>query len=130
MIGYNLITHQTPPQGLPVHKVLVHEGVDIDHQIYLAFLHDRKSQGPAFVVSKKGGMEIEEVAEKEPDAIKVFPIDYNKGLTEKQAAKIADFLGLKEGLHTQAIDQLKKLYKMALDLDASQIEINPWAITP
>ena len=62
MIGYNLITHQTTAQGLLVKTVLVHEGVDIDRQIYLAILHDRKNQGLCIVSSKKGGMDIEEVA--------------------------------------------------------------------
>ena len=59
MIGYNLITHQTTAEGLPVNSVLVHEAVDIDKQIYLAFLHDRKNQGLCCVYSKKGGMDIE-----------------------------------------------------------------------
>ena len=75
MIGYNLITIQTPPAGLPVEKVLVHEGVDIDHESYLAFLHDRKFQSPVVVASSKGGMNIEEVAHESPDDVKVFPID-------------------------------------------------------
>lgn len=81
MIGYNLITHQTPPQGLLVKSVLVHEGVDIDKQIYLAFLHDRKNQGLCCVSSKKGGMDIEEVAKEDPDAIKVHKIDILKGFS-------------------------------------------------
>lgn len=74
MIGYNLITHQTTAAGLPVHSVLVHEGVDIDRQIYLAFLHDRKNQGLCVVYSKKGGMDIEAVAEEDPESIKTLPI--------------------------------------------------------
>jgi succinyl-CoA synthetase beta subunit len=69
MIGYNLITHQTTKEGLPVKSVLVHEGVDIDRQIYLAFLHDRKNQGLCIVYSQKGGMDIEAVAEEDPSAI-------------------------------------------------------------
>lgn len=75
MIGYNLMTHQTTEKGLPVNSVLVHEGVDIDKQIYVAFLHDRKNQGLSCVYSKKGGMDIEKVAESDPDAIKVHRID-------------------------------------------------------
>lgn len=75
MIGFNLITHQTPPQGLLVKTVLVHEGVDIDKQLYLALLHDRKNQGLCIVSSKRGGMDIEEVAKEDPSAIKVYPID-------------------------------------------------------
>jgi succinyl-CoA synthetase beta subunit len=92
MIGYNLITHQTPPEGLLVKSVLVHEGVDIDNQLYLAILYDRKNQGLCVVSSTKGGMEIEEVAEKDPDAIKVHPFDIKEGLTKESAAKIIDQL--------------------------------------
>ena len=97
MIGYNLITHQTPKAGLPVKSVLVHEGVDIDKQIYLAFLLDRKSQGPAVVYSRKGGMDIEEVAKSDPDAIKYHAIDFEKGLSETEARSICSDLGFSAG---------------------------------
>jgi succinyl-CoA synthetase beta subunit len=90
MIGYNLITHQTPPQGLLVKSVLVHEGVDIDKQIYLAILHDRKNQGLCIVSSTRGGMDIEEVAKEDPNAIKVHTIDMVKGFSKADATKIAD----------------------------------------
>jgi len=78
--------------------VLVHEGVDIDHQIYLAFLHDRKNQSICCVSSTKGGMDIEEVSEKEPEAIKVHPIDFRKGFSKEDALKVTDSLGLEGGL--------------------------------
>jgi succinyl-CoA synthetase beta subunit len=94
MIGYNLITHQTTAKGLLVQSVLVHEGVDIDKQIYLAFLHDRKNSGLCCVSSKKGGMDIEAVAAEDPDAIKVHHIDILKGFTEEDAAQVADSLDL------------------------------------
>ena len=94
MIGYNLVTHQTPPQGLLVKSVLIHEGVDIDHQIYLAFLHDRKNQGLCCVSSTKGGMDIEEVAKTDPDAIKVHKIDILKGFSSTDAEQIVDSLCL------------------------------------
>ena len=130
MIGYNLITHQTPPQGLLVNSVLVHEGVDIDKQLYLAVLHDRKNQGLCIVSSKKGGMDIEEVAKEDPNAIKVYPIDMTKGFHKEDAIKVADSLGLEGKTREQGIEQLLKLYNMFLAVDATQIEINPWAITP
>ena len=86
MIGYNLITHQTTAAGLPVNSVLVHEAVDIDKQIYLAFLHDRKNQALCCVYSKKGGMDIEAVAEEDPSAIRTvsFPIEdeFSESLAE------------------------------------------------
>jgi succinyl-CoA synthetase beta subunit len=130
MLGYNLITHQTPSEGLLVKSVLVHEGVDIDKQLYLALLHDRKNQGLCVVSSIKGGMDIEEVAKEEPEAIKVHTIDIRIGLTDEIAAKVIDSLQLTGKLRDQGIEQLKKLYKMFNDLDATQIEVNPWAITP
>lgn len=86
MIGYNLITHQTPPDGLFVKSVLVHEGVDIDEQLYLAILHDRKNQGLCIVSSTRGGMDIEEVAKEDPEALKVHTIDVVKGFSEEDAA--------------------------------------------
>jgi succinyl-CoA synthetase beta subunit len=104
MIGYNLITNQTTEKGLPVNTVLVHEGVDIDKQIYLAILHDRKNQGLCIVYSKKGGMDIEEVAKQDPDAIKVHTIDLSKGFSKQDAAKIADDLGLEGKTREQAIE--------------------------
>jgi succinyl-CoA synthetase beta subunit len=92
MIGYNLITHQTSAKGLPVSSVLVHEGVDIDRQIYLAFLLDRKTGGPVVVASKKGGMDIEQVAKDDPDAIFTHPIDFKAGMTVADAQSIVDRL--------------------------------------
>jgi len=94
MIGYNLITHQTTKEGLPVNSVLVHEGVDIDRQIYLALLHDRKNQGLCCVYSNKGGMDIEGVAEEDPAAIHTAHINLKEGLTDGIASKIVDDLNL------------------------------------
>ena len=93
MIGYNLITKQTTAEGLPVKSVLVHEGVDIDKERYLAVLHDRKNQGLCMVYSKKGGMDIEAVAEEDPDAIHTLPIQLDKGFSEADARKICTDLG-------------------------------------
>jgi succinyl-CoA synthetase beta subunit len=84
MIGYNLVTQQTKKEGLRVNAVLVNEGIDIKRQIYLAFVLDRTSQKPALIVSKEGGVEIEEVAKHKPDAIHNYPFDYDAGLTEAQ----------------------------------------------
>ena len=104
MIGYNLTTIQTPPGGLLVKSVLVHEGVDIDKQIYLAMLHDRKNQGLCIVSSTKGGMDIEEVAHSDPDAIKVHPIDILTGFSKEDATKIIDQLGFTGKTRDQGID--------------------------
>ena len=104
MIGYNLITKQTPAAGLPVRSVLVHEGVDIDLQNYLAFLHDRKNQGLCIVYSKKGGMDIEQVAEEDPSAIHTLPINIRKGLSAEDAAKVCTDLGFEGNLHVQGVE--------------------------
>ena len=84
MIGYTLVTHQTKKEGLRVDAVLVNEGIDINKQIYLAFVLDRNSQKPALVVSKEGGVEIEEVAKRNPDAIMVYPFERHEGLSTAQ----------------------------------------------
>ena len=130
MIGYNLITHQTTAEGLKVNSVLVHEAVDIDRQIYLAFLHDRKNQGLCAVYSQKGGMDIEAVAEEDPAAIHTLSFGIDEGLTQSSAAKIVDDLALEGKTREQGIEQLQRLYEMFLKVDATQIEINPWAVTP
>ena len=111
--------------------MLVHEAVDIDKQIYLAFLHDRKNQGLCCVYSKKGGMDIEAVAEEDPSAIRTvsFPLQ-KEGLSTTLAEQIVDDLELTGKTRDQGVEQLQKLYNMFVEVDATQIEINPWAVTP
>jgi succinyl-CoA synthetase beta subunit len=104
MIGFNLITHQTTDKGLLVKTVLVHEGVDIDQQIYLAFLHDRANQGLCCVSSTRGGMDIEEVAKQDPSAIRVHKINILDGFGPKDAEKVVDSLGLKGKTREQGIE--------------------------
>lgn len=129
MIGYNLITKQTSKEGLPVQSVLVLESVDIKRQLYLAILLDRAYSGPVIIYSTEGGMEIEEVAQKNPDAINVEPVNINTGLTRQQAEKIVNKLGFETPEQKEdAIDQIMKLYTLFNKVDATQIEINPWAI--
>ena len=124
MIGFNLITQQTRKEGLKVNAVLVHEAVDIDRQIYLAFILDRKTQGLSLVASKFGGMEIEEVAKTHPESIIVHPINITVGFLERDAIKIANELDLGEEpfLHN-AVEQMQRLYKMFLKNDCVQVEI-------
>jgi len=130
MIGYDLVTHQTPKAGLKVNAVLVHEGVDIDRQIYFAFILDRNHQKPAIVASTEGGVEIEEVAKTNPGAIIVEPIEIETGLTRDQARKVAKQLKFNENQIEDAADQMLNMYKMFTSLDATQVEINPWATDP
>lgn len=130
MIGFNITTHQTPPNGVPVHSVLVLEAVDIDQQLYLALLLDRAYGGPVFVASKHGGVEIEETAKNSPSSIFAHPVPLTSELSTEDATIVAQGLGLEGSLKTQAIEQLKKLFKLFVSKDATQVEINPWAITP
>lgn len=129
MIGYSLVTHQTPKSGLNVNAVLVHEGVDIVRQIYLAFILDRQHQSPALVASIYGGVEIEEVAKEHPEAIIVKPIDIKDGITNELADDVIEQLQLSH-VKEQAREEIKNLYKMFVDLDSTQVEINPWATDP
>ena len=120
--------------------VLIHEGVDIERQIYLGFLMDRKYGGPVILASKNGnyplllslgGMDIEEVAHKHPESILIEPVNIHTGLQAEQAATLVDKLEFtNEKERTQAIEQLQRLYKMFIALDSTQVEINPWAVTP
>lgn len=128
MIGYNLVTHQTPKDGLKVDAVLIHEGVDIQRQIYFAIILDRNSQGPAIVCSTEGGVEIEEVAKRNPDAVKVFPIDITRGITEDILKVIEKELKLQEVKGFR--DEIKNMYQLFRECDATQLEINPWAVNP
>lgn len=128
MIGYNLVTHQTTKDGLKVNAVLIHEGVDIVRQIYLAFILDRNTQRPAIVASTEGGVEIEEVAKHNPDAVKLYPLEVDTGITEdilnrlEKDLKLQDVKGFRE--------QVKNLYNLFQKTDAVQLEINPWAVNP
>ena len=100
-------------------SVLVHEGVDIDDEKYLAFLHDRKNQGLCCVYSKKGGMDIEAVAEEDPDAIHTETISLKEGLTDEKAERICKNLGFEGKTYSQGIEQLKKIYEMFCKVDAT-----------
>jgi len=123
--GANLVTKQTGPEGQLCQKVLVHEGVSFDRELYFAILMDRKFNGPVIVASQQGGMDIEEVAEKNPNAIFTEPIDIVAGLKDEQTAKIAQQLGFSGAVAKDAQEQMKRLYKMFIATDATQIEINP-----
>ena len=130
MIGFNLITKQTTSEGVPVNGVLVYHAVDIQKQLYLAMVLDRKHNGPVVVASKQGGVDIEETAAQSPDSIYIRPIDIRNGLTPVDAAEVATRMELTQAETKQCTDQLQKMYKMFIEKDATQIEINPWAITP
>ncbi len=131
MIGYNLVTHQTPKDGLPVKSVLVLEAVDFNKQFYLAILLDRTFQAPVIIVSNEGGMDIEDVAKTNPSAIHYFPIDVLKGLSEENINNVVKTLNVdNEKQRAEAAQQIKKLYELFNTIDATQVEINPWITDP
>jgi succinyl-CoA synthetase beta subunit len=127
MLGYNLITHQTGPEGQKCLKVLVNEGITIDSEKYFAILQDRSVDGPCIVASAKGGMDIEAVAEEDPDAIVTEVIDPRAGLQRAQAEKVAKLIGFEGHKVDQAADQMMNMYDMFVGTDATQVEINPFA---
>ncbi|KAB2966906.1 succinate--CoA ligase subunit beta [Zoogloea sp.] len=125
ILGMQLITHQTGPEGQKVRNLLIEEGADIKHEYYVAALTDRATQKVAIMASSEGGMDIEEVAHKTPEKIiKVF-VDPAAGLTDEQALTLTKGIGIPEGSVAQAVDTLKKLYTTYMETDASLAEINP-----
>jgi succinyl-CoA synthetase beta subunit len=125
ILGMQLKTHQTGPQGQKVNRLLVEEGADIKKEYYVAALTDRATQKVAMMASSEGGMDIEEVAHKTPEKIiKVF-VDPAAGLTDAQANELASGIGVPAGSLAQAVDTLKKLYTCYMETDASLAEINP-----
>ena len=125
ILGMQLITHQTGPEGQKVRHLLIEEGADIQHEYYVAALTDRATQSVAIMASYEGGMDIEEVAHKTPEKIvKVF-VNPLVGLTDEQALTLAKGMGMYEASIPQCIDTLKKLYTCYMETDASLAEINP-----
>ncbi|KAJ7783427.1 succinyl-CoA synthetase beta chain SSC-beta [Mycena maculata] len=129
MIGSKLITKQTGAGGRICNAVMLAERRNPKHEYYVAVLNDRVSQGVVLVASAQGGMNIEEVAAKDPDAIITTPISFKNGLSKPEALEVAAKLGFKDGAQGEAAEIFINLYKIFKDKDATQIEINPLAET-
>ena len=129
ILGMRLVTPQTGPAGRIVKRVLIEEGLDIKRELYLGLLVDRASGLPVFMASAAGGMEIEEVAKENPEAILREPIHPVVGLQPYQARKIAFGLGLPGEVATHATPFFQALYRAFIDTDASLLEINPCVLT-
>jgi succinyl-CoA synthetase beta subunit len=130
MLGSKLITKQTGAGGRICNAVMLAERRDPAHEYYVAVLNDRVSQGAVLVASNQGGMNIEEVAAKDPEAIITTPIDLATGLKKETALELAKKLGFSnEQAQAEAADIFVNLYKLFKDKDATQIEINPMAET-
>ena len=129
ILGMNLVTHQTGPEGREVRVLLIEEGLPIDKEFYLGIVLDRASGRPVFMASAAGGMDIEEVAAKTPELIMKETIDPAIGFRSYQARKLAFGLGLPAELIGQAVKFMQALYNAYEQMDASLMEINPFLLT-
>ena len=129
IIGMQLVTHQTGPEGSKVETVLVEEGLDIRQELYLGIVIDRQVGLPVLMASTEGGMDIEEVAAKTPERILKEWIQPGFGLQPFQARKLAFGLGLDPKLVGEASKFMMALYRAFEDTDASLAEINPFLVT-
>jgi len=129
LIGKRLISIQNPA-GMVVEKVLVAELIDIAEEYYVAVLLDRNIQKSIVMISKEGGMEIEEVAEKHPDAIVKMPIDPKWGVSDYDIRNAVAQANIPKPARSQMAQMIKKLVKAYQESDAEMIEINPCALTP
>jgi succinyl-CoA synthetase beta subunit len=129
ILGMQLVTHQTGPKGQKVQRLLIEETAAIDRELYLGIVLDRAAAKLVFMASQSGGMEIEEVAAKDPTAIHKAYIDPAVGFQPYQARQLAFALGLKPTQLNEAVKFMMGLYKAFVETDASLLEINPFITT-
>jgi succinyl-CoA synthetase beta subunit len=129
ILGMTLVTPQTGEEGRVVRRLLIEEGLDIKRELYVGVLVDREVGAPIFMVSAAGGMEIEEVAKDNPEAILRETIDPAVGFQPFQARKLAFGLGLTAEQVNAAVPFFQSLYRAFIETDASMIEINPCVVT-
>ncbi|TPE52695.1 malate--CoA ligase subunit beta [Amaricoccus solimangrovi] len=129
LFGRNLVTKQTGAQGKAVYRVWIEEASDIARELYLGFVLDRKSERIMIVASGHGGMEIEELAETDPESLRRMTVDPAVGLADFQARELAFALDLSSAQVSQMSTVLKACYRAYRDLDATMVEINPLVVT-
>jgi succinyl-CoA synthetase beta subunit len=129
ILGMQLITHQTGPEGQKVRRLLIEEGADIKKELYVSMVVDRISQRVVLMASSEGGMDIEEVAASHPEKIHRVTIDPVLGLPDADADDIARKIGVPAGSIADARAQLQGLYRAFMETDASLAEINPMIVT-
>jgi len=129
ILGMQLITHQTSPEGQLVKRLLVEEGAQIDKELYVGMVVDRESQSVCLMASSEGGMDIEEVADSAPEKIHKIFIDSQQGLDRKQAIELNEKIGIPHGSTEKGADLFEGLYQAFVDKDASLAEINPMILT-
>ena len=129
MLGTQLVTHQSGPEGLPVNIVYVEAGSEIDRELYLSMLVDREVSKVSFIASAAGGMDIEQVAEETPEQIFTVAVSADVGLQPYQARQLAFGLGLDKPQSRQFADLIGRMYRLFLECDASLVEVNPLIVT-
>ena len=129
ILGMQLITHQTGPEGQLVKRLLVEEGAQIDKELYVGMVVDRESQSVCLMASSEGGLDIEEVAVSAPEKIHKIFIDSQQGLDRKQAIELNEKIGIPHGSTEKGADLFEGLYQAFVDKDASLAEINPMILT-
>ncbi len=129
ILGMQLVTHQTGPEGQKVRRLLVEEGADIKKELYVSMVTDRVSQRVVLMASSEGGMDIEEVAHSHPELIHHIAIDPATGLKDAEAEDIASKIGVPTGSLADARTLLQNLYRCFMETDASLAEINPLILT-
>jgi succinyl-CoA synthetase beta subunit len=129
ILGMQLVTHQTGPEGQKVRRLLIEEGADIRKELYVGLVVDRGTQQVCVMASSEGGMDIEEVAEHTPEKIHKVYVDPAVGLTDADADDVARKIGIPEASVAQARANLQALYKGFWETDASLAEINPLILT-
>ena len=129
LLGKTLITHQTGPKGREVKRLYVEETSNIDQEFYLSCLVDRATSKIAFISSDQGGMDIEEVASKNPEKIITTKVEYSDEISNENCEKVIEIFKLDKDANSKAINLIKSIYKMFIENDANLVEINPLILT-
>ena len=129
MLGKTLVTKQTGPEGKVVNRLYIEEGCDIKKEFYLSMLVDRSSSSISIIASTEGGMEIEEVAEKEPEKIITVNIPGDPEIDQQSLNKLIQGLGINDNQSDDFCDQIQKIYTSFLSTDASLVEVNQFVLT-
>tara|TARA_B000000437_G_C11682021_1_gene319638 strand:- start:208 stop:1395 length:1188 start_codon:yes stop_codon:yes gene_type:complete len=129
MLGKTLVTKQTGPDGKVVNRLYIEEGCDIKKEYYLSMLVDRSTSSVSIIASTEGGMEIEEVAEKEPEKIITVNVPGDKTLDQASFDRLVQGLEITSEQSEDFCDQIQKIYTSFLSTDASLVEVNPFVLT-
>ena len=129
MLGKTLVTKQTGPDGKVVNRLYIEEGCDIKKEYYLSMLVDRSTSSVSIIASTEGGMEIEEVAEKEPEKIITVNVPGDKTLDQASLDRLVQGLEITSEQSGDFCDQIQKIYTSFLSTDASLVEVNPFVLT-